>query len=209
MWTSLKEYVPAVLRGFLYLILVGVVGGVVGLVLDALPDMEMPLWGWAAVCVLALAAAQFRAFHEVRQHRDASRPDRLRPDWEAHRVYDRIKHHSMWGYQPINPYEGPPIDAIRELHQAVLDEDVTVWGRLMEKPNSPLVRIERDFWMENSFIPKEVMVPPASAGSYWTEPDNPGPQPRLMYRDLKFNKHQVMLRWPGLSLYRRVRRAID
>lgn len=116
MWTSLKEYVPAVLRGFLYLILVGVVGGVVGLVLDALPDMEMPLWGWAAVCVLALAAAQFRAFHEVRQQRDASRPDRLRPDWEAHRVYDRIKHHSMWGYQPINPYEGPPIDAIRELH---------------------------------------------------------------------------------------------
>ncbi len=80
MVTSLKEYLPVVVRGVIYTLGVGAVGGGVGWVFDFNLVKVMPGYGWVLIVAAAFTLAQFQAFHKVRVERDAFAPEKSRAD---------------------------------------------------------------------------------------------------------------------------------
>ena len=69
MWQSIKEYTRAVLHWW-WIVLIGVVSGGAGLILDIFTRLTIPYWAWAVVLLLGLMVAQFLALHTTRLERD-------------------------------------------------------------------------------------------------------------------------------------------
>jgi hypothetical protein len=71
-WQSLREFIPAVLKHW-WFIVPGVVLGAWSLVGLFAPTAQLPPWVWLAVFDVGLLLAVFRAYHEVRVQRDDAR----------------------------------------------------------------------------------------------------------------------------------------
>jgi hypothetical protein len=67
--SSLREYPGLVFQHWLFLF-VSIGAFLVGLVQEFATTLALPTWAWVAIGVVALALAQFRAFHDVRLSRD-------------------------------------------------------------------------------------------------------------------------------------------
>ncbi len=123
MVTSLKEYLPVVVRGVIYTRGVGAVGGGVGWVFDFNLVKVMPGYGWVLIVAAAFTLAQFQAFHKVRVERDAFTPEKAKADLYIRDAYEYISDRSKWGK------ERGDLSTFRELRQAATDGDVWIWGR--------------------------------------------------------------------------------
>jgi hypothetical protein len=77
MWKSLKGYSVAVVRWW-WVVVMGAIVAVVGIVLDIWQDLALPVWLWVSLGFVGLVVAQFLAFHEQRMrsaHWEAGLPD--------------------------------------------------------------------------------------------------------------------------------------
>ncbi len=115
MVTSLKEYLPAVVRGVIYTLGVGAVSGAVGWVFNLNLVKVIPGYGWVLIIPVAFTIGQFQAFHKVRVERDAFAPEKAKADLYIRDAYEYISDRSKWGK------ERGDLSTFRELRQAATD----------------------------------------------------------------------------------------
>ncbi len=195
MVTSLKEYLPAVVRGVIYTLGVGAVSGVVGWVFDLDLVTVIPSYGWVLIIAVAFAIGQFQAFHKVRVERDAFAPEKAKADLYIRDAYEYIRDRSKWAK------ERGDLNIFRELRQAATDGDVWIWGRhytggLGFDDDKLLDRIQRDYWKDHGLDETVVIAEREEvSGTNMTRDEHSG-RPQELYSDLHLNKVQVRRRWP-------------
>src|SRR5437868_11322351 len=69
MWLSFAEYVPAVLRHW-WFSATGLASGILFLISLFATIPAIPRWFWVVLFIVFVSAAQFQAFHQLREQRD-------------------------------------------------------------------------------------------------------------------------------------------
>lgn len=170
-------------------VVVGVVGGLTGLLLNFFVFSHgTPVWVWAIVVGATLIVAPVRAFHETRIELETYRPS-VQFDAPAHWAYEWIAEQSKWGKGQ------EPLEIAKVMHQRARDGVLYVWGQPSTNSFSDEDRawelIEPTYWRDYRFENTRLIFLEDDATT-----DSIGNLPILrLYQSLKINRRQVKCIW--------------
>lgn len=145
----LRDYICLVARAW-WGWLAGGSLGLVGVVLDAFPSIQIPLWAWAIILMAGLIVAQFQIYY--RDHAIAEPT----PDW---RLSDVIKYlvgkENIWeavsetgGAASVNKH-------LMDIEQKLRLGSIQTWARPHcpegNELSQPYARVEPDHWADYQF----------------------------------------------------------